>query len=515
MKKQLLLKFSPMLFLVVLLFADCSKDLPRYADYQDYQFSTIDGHGGSWKAILIESPTEIQIPSPLDPKSSEYLLEVADLKEQSSNLDQKKKDAIKYWTNNPVLRWNEIALDMAAKYNLIPPPNPDGTYTLPSPANPNGPPPFPFAHPPYTSRMLSYLSVAMFDGLITAWHYKYEFSATAGYEYDPSIEPAYILNNIPSYPADAAVVAAVSKRILTAMFPLEAAHLEELENQHLSSLKWSGMQLQSEIEAGKVIGTTIANIALERASTDGMSRAQAPKPVSDSIKLAAQQRFGWAWDNMESPVRPVGLVPLFGKVKMWNVPQVELVRSPIPPAPGSPEFEKDALELRTIAKNLTTEQRRIANWWEDGLGSYTPPGHWNKLAKQFCIKYQLNPLRSARVFAYMNMAIFDAGIACWDTKYYYHYPRPIQTINGFKTILGTPNFPAYTSGHSTFSAAAAEVLAYIFESEASYCRNWAEEAAVSRIYGGIHYRFDAEAGLDQGRQVAQYSIAKAAIDGAD
>jgi hypothetical protein len=58
----------------------------------------------------------------------------------------------------------------------------------------------------------------------------------------------------------------------------------------------------------------------------------------------------------------------------------------------------------------------------------------------------------------MNMAIVDAGISCWDAKYYYHYPRPIQVIPGFKTILGTPNFPAYTSGHSTFSAAAAEVL---------------------------------------------------------
>jgi hypothetical protein len=200
---------------------------------------------------------------------------------------------------------------------------------------------------------------------------------------------------------------------------------------------------------------------------------------------------------------------------MWNVPDVLLVRSEPPPAPGSPAFEKDAEELRNIAKNLTSEQRRIANWWEDGLGSYTPPGHWNRLAKEYCIKYKLNPLRTARVFAYMNMAVQDAGIACWDTKYYYHYPRPIQAIPGFKTILGTPNFPAYTSGHSTFSAAAAEVLSYLFPAEATYCRNWAQEAAVSRIYGGIHYRFDADAGLLQGQQVAAYSVQKAREDGAD
>lgn len=211
----------------------------------------------------------------------------------------------------------------------------------------------------------------------------------------------------------------------------------------------------------------------------------------------------------------MGLTPLFGKVKMWNVPTVEEVRPGIPPAPGSSEFEEDAKELRDFADNLTEKQRKIANWWSDGLNTYTPPGHWNRLAKDYIIKYEMNPLRSTRTFAYLNMAIMDAGISCWDAKYYYHYPRPIQTMPGFKTILGTPNFPSYTSGHSTFSAAAAEVLAYIFPAEATYCRDWAQEAADSRVYAGIHYRFDAEVGLDQGKNVAQYTINKAKLDKAD
>jgi membrane-associated phospholipid phosphatase len=200
---------------------------------------------------------------------------------------------------------------------------------------------------------------------------------------------------------------------------------------------------------------------------------------------------------------------------MWNVPTVEEVRSPVPPKPGSAEFNVAVQELQDIAKNLTTEQRKIANWWSDGLNTYTPPGHWNRFAKNFLIKYKFNPLRSARTLAYMNMAIMDAGISCWDTKYYYHYPRPIQAIPGFKTILGTPNFPAYTSGHSTFSAAGAEVLSYIFPEEAQQCQAWAREAAESRIYGGIHYRFDAEAGLVQGKKVAVYSVNRAKKDGAE
>jgi hypothetical protein len=191
------------------------------------------------------------------------------------------------------------------------------------------------------------------------------------------------------------------------------------------------------------------------------------------------------------------------------------VRLTTPPAPGSPQFETDAKELRDIAKNLTNEQRKIANWWSDGLGTYTPPGHWNRRTKEYIIKYEMNPLRAARTFAYLNMAVMDAGVACWDSKYYYHYPRPIQTINGFKTILGTPNFPSYPSGHSTFSGAAAEVLAYIFPLEANNVRAWAREAAESRIYGGIHYRFDSELGIEQGQDVAAYAITRAQADGAD
>ena len=246
-----------------------------------------------------------------------------------------------------------------------------------------------------------------------------------------------------------------------------------------------------------------------------MKNAQTTRAKSDSIKNAAKARFGWVWENQETPQRMIGLVPLFGKVRLWNVPNVEAVRPGPPPAPGSPEFEKSAKELKQYAANLTTNQRRIANFWNDGLNTYTPPGHWNRFAKEEVVAKKMSPVRAARVFAYLNMAIADAGIACWDAKYYYHYPRPIQTIPGFKTILGTPNFPAYTSGHAAFSGAAAEVMAHFFPANASQFRTWAEEAAMSRIYGGIHYQFDADAGLDQGRKSAAYSVARAKQDGVD
>lgn len=503
------------LFCFAVLIISCENELPTRANFSSYEFTGVDENGGTWKPVLLTSPTQIVIAAPADVSSSAYQAELASVKSATANLNGSQVEAVEYWTNNPIIRWNEIALELAAKYNLIPGPNADGTYTLPNAANPAGPPPFPFAHPPYTCRMLAYLSVAQYDGLISAWHYKYAFKRPAPYSVDSSIPAAYARNTIPSYPSDGAVLAIVSRDILIAMFPLEADYLNAKAEEHLNSLIWSGSHVASDIEAGKHIGTEVKKLALARAANDGMKNAQTPKPKSDSIKAAAFARFGWQWDNMESPVRPVGLTPLFGKVKMWNVPTVEEVRPGIPPAPGSPQFEIAAQELRDYAKNLTNEQRKIANWWSDGLNTYTPPGHWNRLAKEFMIKYKMNPLRSARTFAYMNMAIMDAGISCWDAKYYYHYPRPIQSMPGFKTILGTPNFPSYTSGHSTFSAAAAEVLAYIFPAEATYCKAWAQEAADSRVYAGIHYRFDSESGLEQGKKVAQFTVNKAKLDGAN
>ncbi len=499
----------------LVLTVSCENDLPTRANYTAYEFSGLDEDGGSWSPVLLSGSDQIIIDAPDDVTSSDYRAELSVVKSVTSNLNGSQRNAVDYWTNNPMLRWNEIALELIAKYNLIPGPNDDGTYTLPNPASPEGPPGFPFAHPPYAVRALAYMSVAQFDGLISAWHYKYLFNRKAPYQVDNTINVSYNQNDMPSYPSDGAVIAAVSRDILTVMFPLEKDYLIVKADEHMKSLVWAGVNVDSDIVAGEFIGEEVAKVALARAATDGMKKAQTSKVVSDSIKAAAFARFGWQWDNLEVPVRPVGLAPLFGKVKMWSVHTVEEVRPGIPPAPGSPEYETNVKELIGYAKNRTEEHRRLANYWQDGLGTYTPPGHWNKIAKDYVIKYALNPLRTARTFAYLNMAMMDGGISCWDTKYYYHYPRPIQLIPGYKTIAGTPNFPSYSSGHSVFSAAGAEVLAYIFPAEASQVRAWAVEAAESRICGGIHWRFDAEVGTTQGKNVAAYTVDIAKDDGAD
>ena len=117
--------------------------------------------------------------------------------------------------------------------------------------------------------------------------------------------------------------------------------------------------------------------------------------------------------------------------------------------------------------------------------------------------------------ALLNMAMMDAAIVCWDAKYVYFNPRPPQMNNTIKTVTGLPNFPSYTSGHSTFSAAAATILGHIIPSNATKYTAMAQEASLSRMYAAIHYRSDCEKGLESGNKVGEYAKARARTDGAE
>ncbi len=493
----------------------CDEDIPSNVAFNAYTFASLDQNAGDWKPILLTSNEQIAIAAPTDVSSAEYNAEIAQLKSVNAALTAEQTNAVKYWTNNPILRWNEISRELSAKYNLAPAPNSDGSYPAPNAATPDKYPLFPFAHPPYSCRAFAYLAVAQFDALISCWHYKYKFNRAEPSTVDAGINVLLPKANLPSYPSDGATIASVSQAMLAALFPLEKDYLIKKAEECRNAFIWAGLNVQSDVDAGKLLGEEIAKVALARAKTDGMGAAQTPKPISDSLKQLAFNTFGWSWTNQETPPRPVGITPYFGKVKPWAVPNIASIRPPVPPKPGSAEFETAANELKNILDNLTTDQRKIANWWADGLGTYTPPGHWNRFACDQIAENKLNPIRSARILAYLNMAIQDAGIACWDAKYYYHYPRPVQAIPGFKTILGTPNFPSYVSGHSTFSSAAAEVLTHFFPTNAGTFSAYAMEASDSRVYAGIHYRFDCQAGLDLGKKVAEYTLAVAKADGGE
>jgi hypothetical protein len=218
------------------------------------------------------------------------------------------------------------------------------------------------------------------------------------------------------------------------------------------------------------------------------------------------------WVSQETPLRPP-MLPNYGAVLPWNFDKAAMtaMRPALPYVVGSPQFEKDLSELKEIQKNQTREQARIANFWADGAGSYTPGAHWHRYAAEAGYNAKYSEVRMARLMALVGTAEMDAGIACWETKFYYYTPRPQQF--GLKTSVGLPNFPSYTSGHSTFSSAAATVLGYIFPDQAAKFTALAQEASLSRIYGLIHYRVDCEMGLVHGKLIGQAAINRGKTDG--
>ena len=501
-------------FTAIITAIGCNKDVEANPEIQTYGWASMDDNAGNWKPILLANADEVSVAAPNSPTSSAYLTDLAALKTASVQVTAEQESAIKYWSGNATVRWNEIARNLVAKYNLPPAANSDGTYSLPNAATPNLYPYFPFSNPPYAARAYAYWSAAQFDALIVAWRAKYKYNRPAPYETDKTITTRLTKTALPTYPSEDAVIAAVSVDILSALFPNEVNFLKKKAEEHRQTRLWAGMNTADDLAAGEVIGKAVAAKFIARSKTDGMKNAAAGQAICDSLANSAQTRFNWQWKSMESPAR-IPMLAYFGKVTPWCLPNVATVRPVAPPALTSSEFQKNADEVKKYCDKPTSETERIANFWSDGAGTYTPPGHWNKIASDQILATKMNPIRTARTLAYVNMALADAGISCWDTKYFYYYPRPSQAIPGLKSILGLPNFPSYTSGHSTFSAAAATVLGYIFPTQSAEFERMAKEASESRIYGVIHYRFDCEVGLDVGKKIGNYTSAVGQKDGSN
>jgi len=190
------------------------------------------------------------------------------------------------------------------------------------------------------------------------------------------------------------------------------------------------------------------------------------------------------------------------------------------------------------AAHLTAKQRGIANFWDDGPGTLTPPGHWTQIALQLIKSYKTDDETAARVLAYQGVAVQDAVISWFWLKYHYWQIRPITAIwrldaNGklltqpqcdanpslcpnrgkWFPIITAPPFPSYPAGHPTLSGISAKVLTYFFPKAGNTLNQLAQQVADSRVYGGIHYREDVQTGLTLGRAIGTVVLARAKSDG--
>ena len=493
----------------------CNKTIDQRA-VENFEPTSIEANGGSWKTVLLTDGSEATVPAPTAINSTAYQSEINQIIQLQSNLSQADKKLIEQWSSSGIIKWNEMARKLVARYNIPPEANPDGTYPAPNAANPSAYPKFPFANPPYAARAYGHLSVAIYDALVSCWKYKFQYNRMSPSVNNNNVKSLEAIQaSLPSYPSEDAVVAQVSLRLLKVFFPLDSVELQKMANDHKRAKILSGVATPSDVEAGEMIANYVAEKTLARYRADGMGQAAGNPTLWAQLESAAVGRgLTAAWKSMETPTRPA-MLPLFGNVKLWNISssQRDSLRPPPPPPIGSAEFNTALQELRRYTTNPTAESWRIAMYWSDGAGTYTPPGHWNELACDLIARNKLNELRAARTLSLMNMAMQDAAICCWDTKSYYFYPRPSQMDASIKTI-GLPNFPSYTSGHSTFSGAAATVLSYIFPADKGRLEAMAREASESRIYGGIHYRFDCEVGLRCGNIIGDFSVNRGKQDGA-
>ena len=498
----------------VTLLAGCDKSLTPTEILPPLDPISLDATAATWRMIELTAPTQFTVAAPAAVGSAAYTAELDAIKTAQANLTRAQRDIIEYWSGGGVMRWNQIVRELVARYNLPPAPRNDGGYPVPDAENPFGDPNFPFANPVYAARAYSYLSAAQYDALKAAWHWKFQYNRQSPAKNDNAVQQLMPISSLPSYPSEDAVLSGVTVEVLKIMFPAAVQEITlHAANQRNAAL-WSGKATPSDIAAGLALGKSVAGVFTTRAANDGMRTAGGTTAQWQAMAAAATARGEIAWVTQDRPARPP-MLPIFGAVRGWMMTPANFVteRPVAPPSTSSQQMKDEVAEVRRTVENITREQLRIAHYWNDGAGSYTPPGHWNDVALEYVRDARMSEVRAARVFALLNMAMHDAGVGCWDAKFFYYNPRPSQMDPAIRTPIGLPNFPSYPSGHSTFSAAGAAVLTYLFPEGQTSFESMRDEAAISRMYGGIHYPSDISAGKVHGGRIASYTLTFAQGDG--
>lgn len=501
---------------VTLTCAACDATITSSETLPPLQAASLDSGAGSWRMIVLTGPTQFTVAAPAADTAAAYRAELAAIKTAQAHLTAAQWRTIAYWSAGGVLRWNEIVRGLVARFNLPPAPRADGTYPVPDAENPFADPQFPFANPPYAARAYSYVSVAQFEALKSAWYWKYQYRRRAPALVDSGIAALRPISDLPAYPSEDAVISGVTVEMLKVLFPAAVEEITQRAAEQRNAALWSGKASSSDIAAGLALGKAVAAVFVARAGADGMKNAVGNPAQWQAFADSAVAHGEIPWKSQESPPRPP-MLPNFGLLQTWLMTPTEVTaeRPPAPPSTSSTQMQQEVAEVRHTVDNLSGAQLAIAYKWNDGAGTYAPPGHWNDIAAEYVRDAQMSEVRAARTFALLNMAMLDAAVGCWGVKYLYFNPRPVQLDPHIKTLIGLPNFPSYPSGHSTFSAAAAEVLSYLFPAAASDFDAMKNEASISRLYGGIHYRSDIERGKEHGARIGGYAVRFAQQDGAN
>ena len=350
--------------------------------------------------------------------------------------------ATKFWDVTASTRWNRRVADLVA---LRPPANGQAA----------------------TSRILTYLSLAQYRAVLAAEDGK-----------DGSI-----------HPSTSAAVGAASVAVLSRFFPLDSATLEGQLDTDLAGEQWPGAR-HDDVQSGEAIGRAVgADVNALAASDNYLVVSPGTPPMGPGY-----------WVSSAAPI-----VRSLTGVRPFFLTSASQLRPPPPPAFGSPAFLTALAEIRTISDTRTPEQLAIAQFWNTSTAPFTA-GALNLIADDLIEQHHRSEREAARILAYANAAAFDAQIACFDAKFTYWFIRPSQADPAITLPIGLPNHPSYPSGHACITSAIMTVLADALPSERSRLDGIVEVSGLSRMYGGIHYRFDVEAGQEIGRAAAALAL---------
>ncbi len=386
--------------------------------------------------------------------------------------------------------------------------------------------------PPVTARALGYLGLTLYESVVPGMP---AHQSLAGQLNELSSLPWAQPDEVLHWPTVANAALATMNRM---MFPTASA-----ENKGRIDLLERSLPLKytQDFDPATVtpdignrsesFGKLMAMAVMTWARTDGGHEGWGPLRRSQATFVPPSGPGLW------SPTPPgfaPPLLPYWGANRPMALKRVADCPAPSPPPyseePGSPFF-KEAQEVWRIANAATQEQRQFALYWADDPGKTpTPAGHWAYIAGDVLKARKATLADAAEAYARLNIAMSDAFVAGWATKYQVHLIRPVTYVqlvidsNWVPQLMHTPPFPEYPSGHSVQSAAAAGVLGALFGADTAFTdnthndRGWgprtfrsfkaaADEAAVSRLYAGIHFRSGVEGGKVQGACVAQKVMA--------
>ena len=291
------------------------------------------------------------------------------------------------------------------------------------------------------------------------------------------------------HPPISAAIGGASVAVLSVFFPLDIAELEAALDAQEAADPWPGDKHEN-FAAGEAIGRAIGARVNTFAQSDlvGLTDPGLP-PVGPGY-----------WIPNGPPLRG------FLGARPFYLSSTDELRPPPPPAFGSAEFNAALAEVRQISDTRTAEQVAIAVFWHVNQ-SPTSNAAWNAIARELIVKYRKSDAEAARILFLAYSAFWDGIVCSFGGKYTYWLIRPSQADPGITLPISLPNHPSYPSNHATADAALAEIFEAAFPAERKRLEQIAEEAAVSRLYGGIHYRFDKDAGFALGRAAAAKALA--------